>query len=74
MGSARFETVMDFAPLEVDAVIRCEGCRYSRNLTAEQLATMFGLGTRLAEVRRRLVCSRCGHKGAKLAPIPRLEA
>jgi DNA-directed RNA polymerase subunit RPC12/RpoP len=73
MGSARFETVLDFARLGVDVAIRCDGCKHKRNLTAEQLATIFGLGARLATVRRRLTCSKCGHKGASLAPIPRLD-
>lgn len=73
MGTARFEKVIDYAIRKVDVAVRCEGCRHVRNLTVEQLADIFGLATRLAEVRRRLTCSKCGHKGAKLAPIPKLE-
>jgi len=73
MATARFETIMDFARQDVDAAVRCEGCRHVRKLTAEQLATIFGLGTRIVTAERRLRCSRCDHKGARLRPIPRLE-
>jgi DNA-directed RNA polymerase subunit RPC12/RpoP len=72
MGTARFETLMDFARRNVDVAIQCEGCRYRRSMPHEELEAVFGMGTRVVEVRRRLRCSKCGHKGAKLAPIPRL--
>lgn len=71
MGTARFETVLDYGRRGVDVAIRCEGCRYVRNLTADQLQAIFG-GARIIEAQRRLRCSQCGHRGAKLAPIPPL--
>jgi hypothetical protein len=73
MGTARFETVMDYARREVDVAIRCEGCRRVRNMTADQLGAVFGLDGKRLAIERRLRCSQCGHKGAKLAPIPKLE-
>lgn len=73
MGTARFETIMDFARREVDVAVRCRGCRYTRHMKADQVGDVFGLGTRIATAERRLRCSKCGHKGARLAPIPRLE-
>lgn len=33
---------------------------------------MFSLATRVAAAERRLKCRECGHKGAKLAPVPKL--
>jgi len=73
MGSARFRTVVDFARLGVDVAIRCEGCRRIRYMQANELGIVLGVGTRIFVAERRLKCSKCGHKGAKLAPIPRLE-
>ena len=73
MGTARIETILDFARLEVDVAIRCDGCRRTRHMTAGEMATVFGLATRVGAAERRLTCRECGHKGAKLAPIPRLE-
>ena len=73
MGTARFETLVDYAKREVDVGIRCEGCRRVRYMTVAQLGDVFGLATRRDAIERRLRCSQCGHKGARLAPIPRLE-
>ncbi len=72
MGTARFETIGDYLRYDVDVAIRCDGCRYRRTLTAEQIQAIFGLGTRIITAQRRLRCSRCGAKGGRLAPIPRL--
>lgn len=36
-------------------------------------AAVFGEALRIVTAQRRLRCSACGHKRAKLAPIPRLE-
>jgi hypothetical protein len=54
---------MDFARLNVDVAIRCNGCRYTRHMTAEEVEAVFGLATRLIVAQRRLKCSKCGHKG-----------
>jgi DNA-directed RNA polymerase subunit RPC12/RpoP len=63
MGTARIETIMDFARLKVDVAIRCDGCRHKRHMRFEQMEAVFGLGTRIVEAQRRLKCSQCGHKG-----------
>lgn len=73
MGTARFETIMDFLRLNVDVAVRCSGCRRIRYMTAEELEAVFGAPTRLLTAQRRLRCSQCGHRGAKLAPIPRMQ-
>jgi hypothetical protein len=74
MGTARFETILDYARYDVDAAIRCGGCGHTRYLKLEQLEAIFGLGTRIGTAARRLKCSKCGHKGAKVTPVPRLDA
>ena len=73
VGSARFEIVMDYAVRGVDVALRCGGCRHTRFLTSAQAADIFGLAERITRAERRLRCSRCGHKGGRMAPIPRLE-
>lgn len=73
MGTAKFETLMDFAKREVDVAIRCQGCRRVRKVKIEVLADVLSLGTRVVEAERRLRCGECGHRGARLAPILRLE-
>ena len=72
MGTARIDTIMDFARLNVDVAVRCGGCRRKRHLTAEEIEAVFGLATRVATAERRLKCGECGHKGARLSPVPRL--
>jgi hypothetical protein len=66
MGTAKFETVMDFAKYKVDVAIRCEGCRYKRNMPAEQFEAVFGIATRLAEVRRLLLKNPAGATAAAM--------
>lgn len=73
MGTARFETITDYIRREVDIAIRCLGCGHTRDMKADSLVAIFGLSVRVAEVKRRLRCRQCGHKGAKLAPIPKLK-
>jgi hypothetical protein len=72
MGSARFELVMDYSARGVDVAIRCEGSRRTRYMTAQELVDVFGPARRVT-AERRLRCRECGHKGAKLAPVPKLE-
>jgi hypothetical protein len=73
MGTARFETIVDFARYGVDVAIRCDGCRRRRLQTFEQIEAVFGAGTRIATAERRLKCSVWGHKGARVRPVPRLS-
>ena len=73
MGTSRFETIMDFARRNVDVAMRCQGCKRIRKMTVEELGTVFGLATKVATAERRLRCSQCDHKGARLTPIPRIE-
>lgn len=73
MGTARFDEIIHFAARNVDVAIRCGGCRRVRYMKAEEMADVFGLATRVVTAERRLKCRACGHKGAKLAPVPRFE-
>jgi DNA-directed RNA polymerase subunit RPC12/RpoP len=73
MSSARFETIMDFGRLKVDAAIRCQGCGHTKNMTSAELGQAFGYGERVARAAKRLRCQECGRRGARLIPVPRLE-
>jgi DNA-directed RNA polymerase subunit RPC12/RpoP len=74
MGTARFETLMDFARREVDVGVRCLGCGYTRCIQIEQLeAVMGGWAVTVRRAERRLKCTKCGHRGARLAPVLRLD-
>lgn len=73
MGSARFDTLTDFYVRKVDVAIRCDGCRYKRFMAVGEMLSIFGAGEKVWNIKRRLKCSKCGHRGASLAPIPRLE-
>ena len=72
-ANRRFETIMDFGRHRVDVALRCNGCRHTRFLTLEQVVDIFGLATRIGRAELRLRCTRCGHKGGRMAPIPQLE-
>jgi hypothetical protein len=63
MGTARFETIMDFARYQVDVAIRCDGCLRTRHLSDAQMEAVFGIGVRIATAERRLKCRVCGHEG-----------
>ncbi len=73
MGTARFEVVGDFGRHDVDVAIRCPKCRHTRRLTCSQLYVIFGFGERIYRAQRRCVCSKCGERGARFAPVPKLE-
>jgi hypothetical protein len=73
MGSARFELIIDFYRHEVDVALRCDGCKHTRCLTVQQVGKIFGIEERIAKCAKRLVCSRCGHKGGRMTPIPKLN-
>jgi len=70
MATARFETIMCFAKHKAVIRIECGSCRHGLTVQPKQVADGFGWTTPVAEVERRLVCSVCGKKRAKLKPLP----
>ena len=48
----------------------CLGCKRCPSVDIIALAATYGETTTIAEIGRRARCSVCGHKGAKLNPIP----
>jgi hypothetical protein len=74
MASAKFESMLDFAKRDVDVAIRCNHCRHTRMLTIEQACDIFGMATRVARAQSRCRCSECGGRGARMTPIPKLNA
>jgi DNA-directed RNA polymerase subunit RPC12/RpoP len=73
MGSAKFETLVDFNRHDCDVAIRCTGCGHTRTVKVPDLGAALGWGTRLPVARKRLRCQECGRRGAKLIPVPRLD-
>ncbi len=70
MATARFETIICFSKHKALVRIECAGCGHVLTLKPKQVAEGFGWMTSLGEVERRLVCSLCGKKSAKLKPAP----
>lgn len=50
-----------------DLAAKCEACRHVQRLDVWELAQRIGWDTTLAELERRLKCSRCGARPASLA-------
>ena len=71
MGTAKFETIVDFAAREVDIVIRCR-CGHSVRITPEAFAARLGWGCRVAQTAACFRCSLCGRKAARLLPAIRV--
>jgi len=71
MGSKRFVTVYDYYRADADVVIRCKGCAHTVRMTGIEIMIRFGLVS-IKAASARLKCKECGHRGAALAPIPRL--
>jgi DNA-directed RNA polymerase subunit RPC12/RpoP len=69
MGSARFDTTFSFSRYRADAAIRCP-CGHERIVTAREIAQAFTTPLPIAEAERRLKCSKCSEKRAKIIPIP----
>jgi hypothetical protein len=63
----------DLGRPDLDVAFRCNHCKHRRRLTLEQAYAIFGMPTRIANAQARCRCSRCGEKGARIAPIPRMN-
>ena len=63
----------DIGRHDLDVAIRCNHCKHLRKLTLEQAYAVFGVATRIANAQARCRCSQCGEKGARIAPIPRMN-
>jgi hypothetical protein len=72
VGSKRFATVYDFARHDADACVRCVGCGHERRFDGMKLVYLFGGPLPLDLARKRLKCTVCGRRGARIAALPKL--
>jgi hypothetical protein len=70
MANARFDDLMSFHRHRADARIVCGACRHETTLTAVDLSRLFPLSLTIQAAERRLRCSTCGEKRARMIPIP----
>jgi hypothetical protein len=74
MGSKPPRTFLDFEGLDADAGVRCGGCTRTLTIDARELASHFGalgLVEPVVKLAARLKCRSCGHRGARIIPVPR---
>jgi len=72
---SRLRSLQDFMTAGVDAMVECKGC--GRRVRADPRALFAGIGVHwrksLDHEGSKLRCTICGHRGARLAPIPKIE-
>jgi DNA-directed RNA polymerase subunit RPC12/RpoP len=69
VANARFETTYSFSRHRADCRIVCP-CGYVRLVTAVELQRAFPMPTPINMAEKRLKCSKCGAKGARMVPVP----
>lgn len=72
---ARFRALQDFIAAQVDVMVECLGC--GRRVRADPRRIVRALPVKwrmtLGYQASRLRCAECGHRGARLAPVPRIK-
>lgn len=74
---SRFRCLQDFATAEVDALVECGNPNCRRRVVAHPRALLGKIRKErwlhyLNIQSRHMVCGLCGHKGARIAPVPRI--
>jgi transcription elongation factor Elf1 len=70
MGTRQIRTTADFHRAKANARVVCLGCQRVRIVHARTLALWFIVPVQVETAARRMRCSQCGHRGAKLSPVP----
>lgn len=70
MGTRQIRTAADFHRAKVNARVVCLGCNCVRVVDACTLTLWFVVPVQVELAGRRLLCRQCGHRGAKLTPVP----
>jgi hypothetical protein len=70
MGTRQIRTTADFHPAKANARVVCLGCHRVRIVHARTLALWFIVPVQVEQAARRMRCNQCGHRGAKLSPVP----
>ena len=73
MGSKNFRKTGDFMLFRADAAIRCPSCKHVRRMRGLEFAQLFKRNLLLVSAVKRLRCAECGHKGAEITAVPRLD-
>ena len=75
MSTKNVRTTADLVRFKCALKVTCDGCGNARTLDGFEAVRTFGVMDDLETLRRRLKCSLCGSKAAKLAvlspPAPR---
>lgn len=61
------QTTTDFITSDKAMEVRCPGCRRCVVIWAGLIPQHFPKPVTIEEAERRLICSTCGHKGARIA-------
>jgi RNase P subunit RPR2 len=65
-----FRDTWDFLKASADVWITCRRCGHQQDMTGRAFAELFGFPVWLHTATKRLRCSQCRRRGAKVRPIP----
>jgi hypothetical protein len=66
----RQRRIGDWYALGAACAVRCDHCGHTGRTTSEALRERFGPTAVVRDVGRKMRCSECGKRGAKIAPLP----
>lgn len=69
MSTKHVRTIADLVRFGCGLKIECADCGAAKSLDGYQVGSMAGAGS-LSAVKRRLKCSRCGAKAARMTVLP----
>jgi hypothetical protein len=69
MSTKHIRTTADLSRFRAALRIECQDCAATRTMSSMEAMTAFGF-VQIEAARKRLKCSRCGSKAARLAILP----
>ncbi|PSJ42185.1 hypothetical protein C7I55_08095 [Sphingomonas deserti] len=70
MANARFETTFSFSRHRANCPVLCRACGHEIVVAPSAFADVFPLPVTIKEAERRLNCTVCGARRARLIPVP----
>jgi DNA-directed RNA polymerase subunit RPC12/RpoP len=70
MGNRRIDTTFCFARAKADCRVECRACGHTLFVTPSAIAEAFPTPMPIKAAERRLRCTACGEKRARMIPIP----
>ena len=64
---------MAFGAARANAKVQCSACNHGQLLNQGELMALFPMPVSIEEAQRRLRCSVCGAKAARITPIPQVR-